>query len=146
VHHVYGFTQADAVAWTCFAVGIAVLAAGVGIGVWTSIRQAPRKAREARAALEEASAKLEEARADVETASAAAASSTLEGFTHRAPGAKGAAEVAQESTEAAKTAIEQVQGIVGSLPESLRFAGLLVLVGTVLIGVATIQFGGVSLF
>jgi hypothetical protein len=32
------------------------------------------------------------------------------------------------------------------LPENLRFAGVLVLVGTVLIGVATIQFGGTSLF
>jgi hypothetical protein len=39
-----------------------------------------------------------------------------------------------------------VQGIVAALPENLRFAGLLVLVGTVLMGVATIQFGGVSPF
>jgi hypothetical protein len=48
--------------------------------------------------------------------------------------------------ETAKSALEQIGGIVGSLPEHLRFAGLLVLVGTVLVSVATIQFGGTSLF
>lgn len=140
---VVALTQADAVAWACFLVGITVLAAGVGVGFWTSLRQAPAKAREARAALEEASEKLQQARRHAETA---AAGSTLEGLAPGAAGGKDAAQAAQESTEAAKSAIEQVEGIVGSLPENLRFAGLLVLVGTVLIGVATIQFGGVSLF
>ena len=62
------------------------------------------------------------------------------------PAATEALTVAGQSTEGAKTAFEQVEGIVASLPQNLRFAGLLVLVGTALIGVATIQFGGVSLF
>jgi hypothetical protein len=34
--------------------------------------------------------------------------------------------------------------VVASLPENLRFAGLLVLLGTGRIGVATIQFGGIA--
>jgi len=50
------------------------------------------------------------------------------------------------SADAAKSALEQVQGIVGALPENLRFAGLLVLIGTLLISVATVQFGHISLF
>ena len=53
---------------------------------------------------------------------------------------------AKGKTEAAKSALEQVGSIVASLPENLRFAGLLVLVGAVLMSVATIQFGGTSLF
>jgi uncharacterized membrane protein YcjF (UPF0283 family) len=142
---VIAFTQADAVAWICFVVGIALLVAGVAIGLWMSLKQLPRKAEEARAKLEDASAKLEMARAHVQTASTAA-NANLESFTPGGAGGKNAAEAAQESTEAAKTALEQVQGIVGSLPENLRFAGLLVLVGTVLMSVATVQFGGISLF
>lgn len=60
--------------------------------------------------------------------------------------AAGTAQEASASAAAAKSAIEQVQGIVGSLPVNVRFAGLLVLVGAVLMSVATIEFGGVSLF
>jgi len=139
------FTEADAVAWICFAVGIALLLTGSALGLWLSLRHAPTRAKEARAALEEASRKLEQAKAHVQTASEATGSN-LELAGAETASAKTAADAAQESTEAAKTAIEQVQGIVGALPENLRFAGLLVLVGTVLMGVATVQFGGTSLF
>jgi hypothetical protein len=45
-----------------------------------------------------------------------------------------------------KSTIDEVSGIVGALPENLRFAGLLVLVGTALMSVATVRFGGHSLF
>jgi gas vesicle protein len=143
---VAALTQRQAVAWLCFFVGVLVLFGGVAIGLWTSLRKAPRTAEEAKVKLDEARTKIDEAKAHIEESSAAVADSNLESFTASAADAAVAAEAAGESAAAAKSAFEQVQGIVAALPENLRFAGLLVLVGTVLMGVATIQFGGVSLF
>jgi hypothetical protein len=140
------FAQADAVAWICFGVGIVVLLIGVVIGLWTSLARPSKKTEEAIAKLDEAKARIGEAQAHIERTTSAAASADLEGFNATAPNMTESVEAAGESTEAAGTALEQVESIVGSLPENLRFAGLLVLVGTVLMGVATIQFGGVSLF
>jgi hypothetical protein len=42
--------------------------------------------------------------------------------------------------------LSKCKGSLPPLPENLRFSGMLVLVGAVLISIATIQFGGVSLF
>ncbi len=95
---------------------------------------------------DEADAKIGEAKAQLEQTTSAVADSSLESFPATAADATAAAEAAQESVQAAKTAFEQVGDIVSALPENLRFAGVLVLVGAVLIGVATIQFGGVSIF
>jgi hypothetical protein len=143
---IVAFTQADAIAWICFGVGIVILIVGVVIGLWTSLKRASGKAEEAMAKLDEAKAKIGEAKAHIDRTTSAAASSDLESFNAAAPDVTESVQAAGESTEAAGTALEQVEGIVGSLPENLRFAGLLVLVGTVLIGVATVQLGGVSLF
>jgi len=140
------FTQGDAVAWICFVVGVVVLFGGVAIGLRVSFRQAPQKASAARAKLEEASAKIDEAVAHIEASTSAAAYANVESSMASAADASTAAAAAGESAQAAKSALEQVQGIVAALPENLRFAGVLVLVGTVLMGIATIQFGGVSLF
>jgi hypothetical protein len=139
VNLVVASAQADAVGWICLFVGIGILGAGVFVGLWTSLRKTPQKAT---TRLEEAKARLGQAQADIERTRIAVADPNSEA----AASATDAAEAAQESTAAADTALEQVEGIVSALPENLRFAGLLVLVGTVLIGVATIQFGGVSLF
>jgi hypothetical protein len=135
--------QADIVGWVCLIVGILVLVGGVAIGLSTSRTQAGKGTKAARAKLDEARTRIEEAKRHLEQTTA---ESGLESLGVNAAGATEAAEAAGESTEAAGTALEQVEGIVAALPENLRFAGLLVLVGTVLIGVATIQFGGVSLF
>jgi FtsZ-interacting cell division protein ZipA len=143
---VIALTQGQAVAWICFVVGVVVLFGGMAIGLWTSFRQVPQKTTAARAKLEEASARIDEARAHIEESTTAAADSNLESFTASAAEATTSAAAAGRSAEAAKSALEQVQGIVAALPENLRFAGVLILVGTVLMGVATIQFGGVSLF
>lgn len=129
--------QADAVGWICLLVGIAVLGAGVWIGFRTGVTQAPEKAKEK---LAEASQKIDEAKEHIERTTAA----TEGGLESAGPAEAGAA--AGSSADAAKSALEQVQGIIGALPENLRFAGVLVLVGTVLMSVATIQFGGTSLF
>lgn len=68
-----------------------------------------------------------------------------EGLVEVAMAAPGA-EVDAAQIDARKTALEQAGSIIGSLPENLRFPGLLVVLGIVLMSVATIQFGGVSLF
>jgi gas vesicle protein len=141
-----GVAQADVMGWACFVVGVSVLLAGVAVGLSTSLKRAPRKAREAKAKMEEARSRIEEARGHIQRTTSAVAESGLESPTVGAAEANAAAEAAGESTAAAQTALEQLRGIVASLPENLRFAGLLVLVGTVLMGVATVQFGGVSLF
>lgn len=57
------------------------------------------------------------------------------------PGVAAAGAAAQASW-----ALDEAQEIISALPEHPRFAGLLILAGTILIGVATVQFGGVSLF
>lgn len=145
--HLIAVTQGQAVAWGCFVIGIAVLLCGALIGLQISLRQASSKAAEARAKLEDAGKKIDEAQTHLErTVSAAAADPNVESVTASSAAATSAAAAAEESTEAAKSALEQVQGIVAALPENLRFAGVLILVGTVLMSVATIQFGGVSLF
>lgn len=139
-------TQAEIVAWTCFVVGIALLVGGVVIGLLTSPRRAPRTAEDARNKLDDAKAKLEEARGHIERTASAVAGSGFESVGGAVPEATEAVVAAGASTEAASSALEQVQGIVAALPENLRFAGLLILVGAVLMGVATVQFGDVSLF
>jgi hypothetical protein len=145
VSAVLAVSQVDEVRWTCFVVGIIVLFGGVALGLSTSLRRAPGKTRDAHAKLDEATARIAEAKVQIETARSAVVSGP-EPSRVSAAEATTAADEAGASMEAAKTALEQAQGIVGALPENLRFAGLLVLVGTVLMGIATIQFGGVSLF
>jgi Sec-independent protein translocase protein TatA len=132
--------QADAVGWVCLVIGILVLGAGMFTGLQTSLTEAPEKAKDK---LDEASQQIDEAKQHIDRTTAA-----MEGGLEAAVAteARSAGQAAGTSADAAKSAIEQVQGIVGALPENLRFAGVLVLVGTVLIGVATIQFGGTSLF
>ena len=122
--------NAEAVGWVCFVVGIVLVLLGAIIGVVTSLRDVAGKVDRAKQKIDETTAKLEVA--------------STPGFESTA--AAGTAQEASASASAAKSAMEQVQGIVGSLPVNLRFAGMLVLVGAVLMSVATIQFGGVSLF
>jgi FtsZ-interacting cell division protein ZipA len=140
------FSQAAAAAWICLGVGIVVLACGLVVGLWTSLKRQPAKAAEAKKKLDDAKAKISEAQAQIVQTSFELERGGLEGFTTAAPSAAEALNVAGQATEGAKSAFEQVEGIVASLPQDLRFAGMLVLVGTVLMGIATIQFGGVSLF
>ena len=136
----FAVESADVVGWVCLVVGILVLGTGVLIGVVTAGTQgtASTKLTETKSKLDEAKTKLDEATTRLDRAKE-------EGL--EASGATAAVEAATASAnDATRSALEQVQGIVGSLPEHLRFAGMLVLVGAVLISVATIQFGGVSLF
>jgi hypothetical protein len=139
-------SDAHFVAWACFVIGLITFAAGVCIGLWTSFSRAPAAAEQAKTKLEEARKHIDDAKQHIAVTSSVAASANLESATESAAQASQAADAAGDSTEAAKSALEQVQGILSALPENLRFAGLLILVGTALMGVATVQFGGVSLF
>jgi hypothetical protein len=87
------------------------------------------RAEEALIKLDEPEAKIAEARSQIVQTTSAVADGNLEGFASAADDATGPTQVAEESTNAARSAIGQVHDIVASLPENLRFAGLLVLVG-----------------
>ena len=131
--------NADVVAWISFGLGVAVLIAGVVVGLVTSLKKAPEATKQK---IDEAKDKIDETKSNLAAAQAQAGA----GGAAAAAGAPAAADAAATSADAAKTALEQVGDIVGSLPENLRFAGLLVLIGAVLMSVATIQFGGTSIF
>lgn len=122
------------IAGLCFLAGLSVLAAGCWVGVKTKITGTTQAAKDH---LADAKQKLEGAEANLR----AGVRSLANGGS---PGGEGEAAVSQQNQ--AKSAIQQASDIIGSLPEALRFAGLLVLVGTILIGVATIQFGGTAIF
>ena len=123
--------SAEAVAWICLALGAALLLAGVVIGLALSFKKAPTDVEKK---VEEAKSKVDALKDTAKTGALAATSDEQSAAT------------AEGQAEAAKSTLEEISGIIASLPENLRFAGLLVLVGTVLISVATVQFGGHSLF
>jgi type II secretory pathway component PulM len=128
-----GLDNAEVIAWICFGLGAIVLLVGLYIGLVT----APAKAQESsKEKLDEAKASIAETTATLEAATAGGAETAV----------PGAAESAKETAQAAKSALEQVGGVVGSLPEHQRFPGMLVLIGAVLMSVGTIQFGGTSIF
>jgi hypothetical protein len=124
-------TQAEIVAWTCFAVGTGLLLVGVVIGFYVTFT----------AAREHVQTKVDEAKRKIEELKTTAVSAAQ---ADRA--SEPAAAVAASTADAAKSTLEELQGIIAALPEAMRFPGLLILVGTVLMSVATVQFGGHSLF
>jgi uncharacterized membrane protein len=123
--------SAEIVAWTCFVVGIVLLFAGVAIGLALSFR---KQAQDVKRKVDEALDKVDELK-DMATSGWLKASAD-----------ESAAATAEMKAGEAKGTLKEIGGIVASLPENLRFAGLLVLVGAVLMSVATVQFGGHSLF
>jgi hypothetical protein len=119
-------TQAEIVAWACFIAGLVLLASGVAIGLYLTFVRTK----------EEAKNKAEEAKDRIDELKQAAAS---------APAGMEAGE-ATDKAEEAKSVVDEFAGLISSLPETMRFPGLLILVGTLLMSVATVQFGGVSFF
>jgi hypothetical protein len=122
--------SAEIVAWTCFVVGIVLLLAGVVIGLALSLK----RTRDWRQKVNEAKDKVDELKATAMSGPMAATAREGE----PAPAEIKAAE--------AKSTLEEIGGLVGALPENLRFAGLLILVGAALMSVATVQFGGHAVF
>jgi hypothetical protein len=123
--------SAEIVAWSCFFVGVVLLFAGVAIGLALSFR---KQAQDVKQKVDEALDKVDELK-DMATSGWLKASAD-----------ESAAATAETKAAEAKSTLKEIGGIVASLPENLRFAGLLVLVGTALMSVATVQFGGHSLF
>jgi hypothetical protein len=120
----FALTEIVASSWILFVLGGSVLLLGLYLGTIA----APAKAKEDKAKL--AAAKAEH--------HAAALKMQAAGGENQG--------VAAMAVAQSKTAAEQIGSIVGSLPEYQRFPGLLVLLGAAMMGVATIQFGGTSLF
>jgi hypothetical protein len=123
--------SAEIVAWTCFVIGIVLLFAGVVIGFALSFRKTTKDVQE----------KVMRLRGQVDDLKDSAVTGSL-----RATADEGAASTAEAKAAEVKSTLDEISGIVGALPENLRFAGLLILVGTALMSVATVQFGGHSLF
>ena len=123
--------SAEIVAWTCFVVGIVLLFAGVLIGLALTFRKTTKEVQE----------KMRVLRGKVDELKDTAINGSL-----KASPDEQAAAAAETKAAEVKSTLDEVSGIVGALPENLRFAGLLVLVGTALMSVATVQFGGHSLF
>jgi hypothetical protein len=123
--------SAEIVAWTCFVVGIALLLAGVLIGLALTFRRATKQVEH----------KMRQVRAKVDELTETAVSGSLHSHADHE-----AAATAEAAGAEVKSTLDEVGGIVAALPENLRFAGLLILVGTALMSVATVQFGGQSLF
>ena len=124
-------SSAEIVAWACFVVGIVLLFAGVLIGLALTFRRATKQVEH----------KMKQVRNKVDELKETAVSGSM-----RATADEHAAASAEAKAADVKSTLDEVSGIVAALPENLRFAGLLVLVGTALMSVATVQFGGHSLF
>jgi len=129
-------TNAEIVAWVCFGLGVVILLGGVVVGLVLSFRKTAKSV-----SAKDASAKVKDAVQQVEALKATA----VAGAENPASDAQ-AAKAASTQADSAQSVLQEIGGIISALPESLRFAGLLVLIGTALISVATVQFGGHSLF
>lgn len=135
----------EAVALTCMVLGVLLIIGGSVLGLAVSTHQS--KLVQAKGDLDAAQQRFQDTRQQLESMHTGDLESVGGGELAGAKGRLHQATVDAESTTgAAKSALEQVSGIVGALPENLRFPGVLLLVGTVLVSVATIQFGGTSLF
>jgi hypothetical protein len=133
---ILALTNADFSAYTCLAVGVLVLIVGAVLGFVRTVG---------------VKGSTDDAKANIETAerSLEAMQNAMLRAKDATPATEAAEDAGKDATEAmstAKSALDQAAAIVAALPENLRFAGLLALIGTVLVSVATIQFNGVSLF
>ena len=124
-------SSAEIVAWACFVVGIVLLFAGVVIGLALTFRKATKHVEHT----------MRQLRNKVDELKDTAVSGSMS-----ARADEQAAATAEAKAADVKSALDEVSGIVAALPENLRFAGLLILVGAALMSVATVQFGGHSIF
>jgi hypothetical protein len=122
----------QATSWATFGLGVIVLVIGLGLGIFKAPAAAKKDKKEltdAKVAAEVVSTELQEARNKSLNEGVATDTNAI-----------------AAATASSKTAVEQISGAIASLPEYQRFPGLLVLLGAALMGIATVQFGGTSLF
>jgi hypothetical protein len=137
--YVLGVTNAEAVGWACFGIGaIGVLTGGVFGVLWAM--------GEAHTAVADASDKPKKEEI-VKAAKSAVAdlSKTAKTAAREAPSEDKENEAAQKAS-AAQSAVDELAAIIKALPERLRFWGFLILVGGLLMSVATIEFSGHAIF
>lgn len=134
---------AQAEAWICLAVGVLLVGAGVYSGLTNKAATSPAAAKKK---IDDAKKQADGAKQKAHTATQILQQEGVADPTKVGEAAKSATKAANESADAAKSALEQAASIISSLPENIRFAGMLVLLGTILMSVATIQFGGTSIF
>ena len=133
---------AQAEAWICLAVGVLLVAAGVVAGFKTNAATTGA----ARQKINDAQKQLDGAKQQAQTATRMLQQEGVGDPAKVGAAATSATKAASDSADTAKSALEQAASIISSLPENTRFAGMLVLLGTLLMSVATIQFGGTSIF
>jgi uncharacterized protein HemX len=136
-------TSAKAVSWTCFGLGIALVVAGVVYGFVVIFWKQPQKAKQ------KAEQNANEAKATIDAlANKGLVAAKTKGVSVDAVGdiQQTRDEAKAKVDEAKDTVLGDIGSIIGSLPEALRFPGLMILVGTVLMSVAAVQFGGHSIF
>ncbi len=134
-------SHAEIVAWICFGIGAVFVLVGAGIGVrlsWLiSSQPSPVTAKGVGAKVEEAKENVEQLKTSAVNAAAADPNSDA---------ASKATSAAQQEGAKASGVLNEVAGIISALPERLRYAGFLVLIGALLMSVATVQFGGHPIF
>jgi hypothetical protein len=123
--------HADTVASICFGIGALLVLAGTVIGLVLSFKGANKPSKEK---VEDAITKTHQLKT---TAKEAAESQNAE---------PAVAKSADDAGGAIEGVLKEVAGTIGALPEQLRFSGLVVLVGLLLMSVAVVQFGGHSIF
>lgn len=132
-------TSAEAVGWICFVIGaIGVLTGGVFGVLW-----AMGEAHTTVAAASDKPKKEEVVKAA--KSAVAELSDTAKTAAKEAPSEDKANEAAQKAG-AAESAVADLAAIVKALPERLRFWGFLILIGGLLMSVATIEFSGHAIF
>jgi hypothetical protein len=128
--------KANTVGVACLVVGIALVVAGAVIGLVLNVKNggSDGTAAVAKSKVENA---ITKASALKETAKQAAVSTNPEPQTEKS---------ADQAGGEIDGVLKEVAGMIGALPEGLRFSGLLVIFGALLMSVATVQFGGHSIF
>ena len=137
--YVLGVSSAEVVGWVCFIIGaVGVLTGGVFGVLW-----ARGEAHTTVAAASDKSKKEE----IVKGAKSAVAelSTTAKTAAKEAP-SEGKEDEAAQKASAAQSAVDELAAIIKALPERLRFWGFLILVGGLLMSVATIEFSGHAIF
>lgn len=132
------------VALTCLVLGVVLIVSGTAHGIAVSSRES--RLAQVKGELDAAQQRFQDTRLQLESMQAGGLESVGGGLAGASSQLHRVAADAESTAGAAKSAVEQIGGLVGSLPENLRFSGVLLVVGTVLVSVATIQFGGTSLF
>ena len=147
---------AEKVAGACFILGLILVVTGVGFGLYFSFK--PEKSatpNDFTKKIKDAASTAKAAKTEAESLKKLIGDSHAEGAVLPAGAVAGKInevtakvdDVAEKAAEAeAASTGEQIASIISSLPVTLRFYGLVILIGTILMSVGTVQFGGTSLF